>query len=156
VPSKKKTSWYGVRTLFRLLAVGKPKWTDRYFDPLSTLVEDRVVLFRAKDLDDAIRQAEEEAARYCKATRYENIYGQQVRLRFLRATDAFEMSVEGQPRSGSEVYSTSALVAKSVRDSRVIVSCWGKKERHDWRARNKFVDAEILKEMLAVMKQSQR
>jgi hypothetical protein len=76
VPSKNKIiSWYGVRTLFRLVATGKPKWVDRYFDPASTLVEDRIVLFQAADSDDAIRQAKAEAQRYCKATRYADIYG---------------------------------------------------------------------------------
>ncbi|MGA2195543.1 MAG: ribbon-helix-helix protein, CopG family [Bryobacteraceae bacterium] len=30
---KNANNWYGVRSLFRAVAVGKPKWTDQYFDP---------------------------------------------------------------------------------------------------------------------------
>ena len=58
--------------------------------PRSTLIEDRVVLFQATDFDDAIKQAKTEARRYRKATRFVNIYGQSVRLKFLSATDAFQ------------------------------------------------------------------
>jgi Domain of unknown function (DUF4288) len=91
VPSKKTIGWYGVRTLFRLVATGKPRWSDRNFDPSSSLVEDRIVLFQANDFDDAIKQVEAEAKRYYRATKYLNIYGQSVPLRFLGATDAFSI-----------------------------------------------------------------
>lgn len=147
-------SWYGVRTLFRLVAVGKPKWTDRYFDPASTLVEDRVVLFQATNFDDAIRQAEAEAKRYCRATRYQNVYGQRVRLKFLAATDAFSM--HSVPGAASEVYSTTAIVPNSVRDSRVVTIWWGKRERHAWQARNKFIHGKILTEALTLMKDTRK
>jgi hypothetical protein len=148
-----KTSWFGVRTLFRLVATGKPKWTDRYFDPAETLVEDRIVLFQASDFDDAIQQAKDEARRYCKATRYTNIYGQNVRLKFLGATDAFSMS-DNQPSAGFEVYSTTAIVSNSVRDARVVTGWWGKRERRPWQARNKFIDGKILTDALTAMQQS--
>lgn len=150
--AKKTTSWYGVRTLFRLVAIGKPKWTDRYFDPASTLVEDRVVLFQATDFDDAIHQAKAEARRYCKATRYTNIYGQRVQLRFLKAIDAFSM-LDNQPRAGCEVYSSTAIVPTSVRDAGVVTRWFGKKERGAWQARNKFIHDKILTDALQAMKQ---
>jgi hypothetical protein len=155
VLAKKKTGWYGIRTLFRLVAVGKPKWTDRHFDPGSTLVEDRVVLFQATNPVDAVRQAEAEAKRYCKATRYQNIYGQRVRLKFLGATDAFSM-FDNTPGAGSEVYSTTAIVPNSIRDSRVVTMWWGKQERHGRQARNKFIHGKILTEALMGMKEARK
>lgn len=151
--AKNSKIWFGVRTLFRLRAVGKPKWTDRHFDPGSTLVEDRVVLFEAASFEDATKQAEAEARRYCKATRYKNIYGQSVRLTFLGATDAFSM-LDNHPGIGSEVYSTTAMVPDSIRDARVVTMWWGKKDRSHWQARHKFIDGKILSKALAAMKQS--
>ncbi len=146
-------SWYGVRTLFRLVAIGEPKWTDRYFDRAATLVEDRVVLFLATNFEDAIKQAGVEARGYCKATRYANIYGQSVQLRFLEATDAFSMH-DNQPRAGVEVYSSTSIVPTSVRDAGVVTMWFGKKERGPWQARNKFIDGKILTDALEAMKQA--
>jgi hypothetical protein len=136
-----------------LVAIGKPKWTDRYFDPASTLVEDRVVLFQATDFEDAIKRADIEAQRYCKATRYKNIYGQSVQLRFLKAIDAFSM-LDNEPGSGSEVYSSTAIVPTSVRDVGVVTRWFGKKERGAWQTRNKFIHGQILADALQSMKQS--
>jgi hypothetical protein len=144
--------WYGVRALFRLVAVGKPKWTDRHFDPASTLVEDRVVLFQATDFDHAIKQAEAEARRYCKTVKYTNIYGQSVRLRHLQAIDAFSMY--DSPRAGGEVFSSTAIVPNSLRDARVVTTWFGKKERLASRSRNKFIDGKILTKAFTAMRQS--
>src|SRR5580658_10992429 len=76
MPAKDALDWYGTRTLFRLVATGKRNGPTKYYDANSTLVEDRIVLFRAKSFKDAIRQAEAEAKHYCKTTRFDNIYGQ--------------------------------------------------------------------------------
>ena len=151
--AKNTTGWYGVRTLFRVVAVGKPRWTDRYFDPASTLIEDRVVLFQATDFGDAIKQAENEARRYRKATRFVNIYGQSVRLKFLGATDAFSI-LDDQPGTGCEVYSSTAIVPNSVRDARLVRERFGEKDSRGWQARNKFIDGRILTDALTLMKQS--
>ena len=49
--------WYSAKTIYRHKRVerGKPK----------TLFEERVVLFLAKDFDDALSKADAEAAEYC-------------------------------------------------------------------------------------------
>jgi hypothetical protein len=154
VAAKSKMGWYGVRTLFRLFATGKPKWTDRYFDPASTLVEDRIILFQAKSFGDAIKQAEAEARHYCKAIRYLNVYGQSVRLKFLGAIDAFSMP-DTKLYAGVEVYSSTAIVPNSVRDARVVTRWFGKKEKGAWQARNKFIDGKILRDALTAMKESE-
>ena len=147
VSAKRKMEWFGVRTLFRLVALGKPKSPDQHFDPASTLVEDRVVLFRASDFSDAIRQAEREARRYSKTTAFFNIYGQRVCLRFLRATDAYLIG-DSEPGAGCEVYSSTAIVPKSVSAPRVINERMPKRTRGDWRRRQKFVDAAITADAL--------
>ena len=53
-----------MRTLYRVTAEGIPKSRDRHFDPDSTLVEDRVVLFQATSFDDAIALGVKEAQAY--------------------------------------------------------------------------------------------
>ena len=122
-----KTEWYGVKTLFRLIAVGKPKNPDKAFDPTSTLVEERVVLFKGESFEDAIKQAEDEAREYCETTHFVNIYGQPVNMRFLGAVEAYAL-FDAVPSTGCEVYSSTAI-APSVcvrRETR---------ERAIWQAR---------------------
>jgi len=143
--------WYGVRTLYRLTARGKPEWRHKYFDARSTLVEDRIVLFRASSFGDAIAQAEKEARVHCRQNRFENIYGQTVRMRYLGAYDAFEL-FDKKILAGSEVYSSMELVPSAVRDSKVVTM----HIRQDRSARTprrwKFIDGKILNEARAVLR----
>ncbi len=139
--------WYGVRTLVRLIAVGRPKKTDKHFDPTSTLVEDRVVLFRADSFDSAIEKAEKEAQVYCRRTRFTNIYGQSVRMKFLRMVDAFSL-LDDELVVGSEVYSSTTLVARSVSAAKLITQRYGDHKEPGGGSRYKFLDAKILGEAL--------
>jgi hypothetical protein len=119
--------WYGVGTLVRLIATGKPKKTDKHFDPTSTLVEDRVVLLRADSFDSAIEKAEKEAQQYCRRTRFTNIYGQSVRMKFLRMVDAFSLP-DQELVVGSEVYSSTTLVPHSLSDAKLVAQRFGDDE----------------------------
>jgi len=150
VAGKGKLVWYGVRTLFRVVAAGKPKSPDKYFDPNSTLLEDRVVLFQARDFDDAIRQAEKEAKDYSRTIKFVNVYGQPVRMRFLGAIDAYQI-FDHPVTSGCEVYSSTTIIPRAGSDSRVVKERFGEKEKR-WQARKKFADARVLAEALAMMK----
>ena len=143
VARKRTDSWYGVRTLIRLTATGKPTMRDKHFDPDSTLVEDRIVLFKATSFEDAIQQAENEARQYCDAISFSNIYGQRVRLKYLGAVDAFSM-LDHEPSSGCEVYSSTAIVAKSVSEARLTNERFGVRPDRGAPSRYKFLDAEIL------------
>ncbi|MCX6628631.1 MAG: DUF4288 domain-containing protein [Candidatus Solibacter sp.] len=147
---KRKLSWYGVRTLFRFVAVGKPKVTDRHFDATSTLVEDRVVLFRADTFDSAIKHAEAEAREYCNRTRYVNIYGQSVQLKSLGVANAYSL-YEDEPSAGCEVYSATTIVPRIVSDVRVVAERFGKADGGGPK-RYKFMDGEILKTALTAIK----
>jgi hypothetical protein len=56
--------WYAVKTLYRSEGLGRPTATDSAYDPAATLVEERVVLLKARSFQDAIRAAEKEARAY--------------------------------------------------------------------------------------------
>ena len=112
-----RTSWYGVKTLFRTVAVGKPIARDSAFDASVSLVEERVVLFNARGFDAAIVAAEKEARAYA-SRRHVNPYGQKVVTRYLGACDAFELF--DTPGALAEVFSTTEVVPKRVSNQAVI------------------------------------
>lgn len=151
--AKKKTAWYGVRTLYRICAEGAPKKRDHRYDPKSTLIEDRVVLFHACGLDDAIVQAKKEASAYCRQTNYVNLYGQRVRMRSLGAYDAYEICEmkPGQPGAGSEVFSTTGVVPAAVSDSVIVSRRMGTVTPEAAEARYKFINARILRKAVALV-----
>jgi hypothetical protein len=155
VTRKLSGALYGVRTLVRLVATGQPKVRDRYFDPESTLLEDRVVLIRASSFESAIQQAENEVREYCRKTRFTNIYGQRVRLKYLGAVDAFWL-FDDEPSPGCEVYSSTVIVPRSISDSKLVNERFGKRTRQRARSRYKFVDAEILTEALDLAQRGRR
>jgi hypothetical protein len=154
VAAKPKLTWYGVRTLFRMVATGKPTIIDEHFDPTSTLVEDRVVLFRTDSFDSAIEQAEGEALNYCTRTRFVNIYGQTVRLKFLRAVDAYSVAND-EPSPGCEVYSSTSIYPRSLSNADLLAQRFPK-EKGGSPNRYKFVDGAILKEALLSVKPRRR
>ncbi len=79
--------WFAVKTVYRSTAIGKPRVTDGDYDPDGTLVEERVVLLRARDHEDAIRKSEKDAKQYAKET-HTNPYGQSVVTRCLKAIES--------------------------------------------------------------------
>lgn len=70
-----KKKWFGVKTLYRACARGRPTKRDRHYQPDATLIEERVVLVRAADFDHALKGANREALAYARDG-YENQYGQ--------------------------------------------------------------------------------
>jgi hypothetical protein len=153
VGTKPEKTWYGVRTLYRVTAEGKPKSRDKFFDSEATLVEDRVVLFQAAGFDDAIAQATKEARAYCRQVKFNNAYGQRVRMRFLDTYDAYEIGEmsAGPPAAGWEVYSSTELVGQTVSDSAVIRTRMGAKASPVVEVRYKFMDGRILRKALAAV-----
>jgi hypothetical protein len=152
---KPKKTWYGVRTLYRITTEGRPTSRDESFDPSATLIEDRVVLFQAAGFDDALAQATKEARAYCRQTKYKNAYGQIVRMRFLDACDAYEISemTAGPPAAGWEIYSSTETVRESVSDSTVIRKRMGSKTSRTPKGRLKFLDPRIARKALAAFEQ---
>jgi hypothetical protein len=137
-----KATWYGVKTLFRTTAVGKAVRRDVAYDGSVSLVEERVVLFKAHCFDAAIQAAEREARRYARL-RYVNPYGQRVVTRYLGACNAFEL-LEA-PGVQVEAFSLTVLVPKGVPDRTVIDQRLGPKvdERADRLRRRNILNREF-------------
>jgi hypothetical protein len=131
--------WYGVKTLYRMEATGRPHGTDELYDAAATLFEERIVLFRAASFEEAIEKGQRDAEHYASGYDHQNAYGQQVRCRYLGEYDAFEMSEE--PGEGVEAYSRTALVDKSIKDKTLGDWALGTEKGIDSR-RKKFLPPE--------------
>lgn len=121
----KKPKWYGVKTLYRWVAVGRPAGKDRLYSASFTLVEERVVLIQARTFDEAIRKAEREAQRYC-THRYRNPYGQRVKFRALSYVNA--SIIDSRPGHAAELFSVTEVVPRSVSDRAVAQRLIGRQE----------------------------
>ncbi|HEY0158062.1 MAG TPA: DUF4288 domain-containing protein [Thermoanaerobaculia bacterium] len=66
-------------------------------------IEERVVLFRARNGDSAIRKALREGRRYCAGSASTNVYGQRVVTELLEYAVAHELDED--PAEGTEVFS---------------------------------------------------
>ena len=139
-------SWFGVKTLFRTTAVGSPRATDSGFDSDLALVEERIVLFRARTPDAAIARAEAEARRYAKMT-HQNPYGQSVVTQYLGACDAFKLFES--PAAGIEVFSSTVLVSAAERRRALVDRWFGQSERLPNKRRRNFHNSEFSGEVRA-------
>lgn len=131
--------WYGVKTLYRTRTIGRPRKVDANYDREGTLVEERVVLFRARNFDEAMDKAEAEAKRYASAFTPRNRYGQRIRQQYLGCADAFV--IDGAPAVGCEVFSSTRVVPDSVSDASLAASFTDGEPRPNPK-RVKFFDAE--------------
>ena len=106
-----------VKTLYRWVTSGKPSVTDRHFDPEFTLVEERIVMFNARDKDHALDLGAREARSYARHS-YFNPYGQRVRTRYLGVAWALELL--DALGSGAEVWTSTEALPATISDSEVI------------------------------------
>ena|SRR5215203_2537772 len=135
--------WYGVKTAFRTSASGRPASVDADFDSDATLVEERIVLVRARTPNEAIAKGEAEANKYVTET-YRNAYGQTVLSRYLGAIDAFELFDD--PAAGEEVFSSTEIISSKLSDKDVIERYFGKAEpRSTFSRRKKFLNCDLPK-----------
>ena len=134
--------WFGVRTLTRWEATGKTKSVDENYDEDVTLIEERIVLIKARSFDEAIQKGEKEAKE--DLSEYENFYGQKVKQRYLEVCDAFELFDEPY-KSGIEVFSSTEMISRKVKDSVLIENKFGKDESVESfkNKRKKFWNAEL-------------
>ncbi len=108
--------WFGVKTISRWETIGKPNSMDDGYDDEATLIEERIVLIRARSSDEAIKKAEKEAVE--NQSEYNNFYNQKVRIRYLKCCDAFELFDEDL-KSGTEIFSMTKFISKKVEDSKI-------------------------------------
>ncbi len=123
---RRNVGWYAVKTLYRTAPHGRAKGKDSFFAEGVTLVEERVVVFKARNFDEAIRKAEREAADYAR-DRYRNAYGQRVVTRYLGYCNAYMMGA-GIDDAGVEVYSSTEVVAARVSDKQIVDRSIGARE----------------------------
>jgi hypothetical protein len=136
--------WYAVKTLHRWEAFGEPQNPDKNYDPNATLLEERVVLIKARTFDEAIRKAEKGAAEYPGHVMI-NPYSQEIRFRYMETCDAYLLSDppgEGTP-SGLEVYSATEREDASIPDEELIARRFGKEPEGLGLRRTKFLDRDI-------------
>jgi hypothetical protein len=133
--------WCGAKTLFRIEAIGEPKWRDEFFDDDAVGIEERVVLLEARDLDEAVKKALEEADQYASYS-FVNIYGQPVRLMSIGGCDCTEITEELS--SGVEIYSATELARQSVTKEEIVNARFGAEpDDKDRGRRRKFQNAEL-------------
>lgn len=142
--------WYGVRSLYRLIALGEPKDPSESYVADATLVEERIVLIKARSDEEALRKAEKEGKTYARSMRSTNGYGQKVRKRMLKLLDAYELFDSVNP--GAEVFSATEEINASVPDEQICERLigWGgplDQQEDPWR-RFKFIDVKVVRLML--------
>jgi hypothetical protein len=141
--------WYGVQSLYRFVALGAPKNPDASFVPDATLVEERIVLIKARCDKEALKKAKEEGRNYTGSTRFTNGYGQKVRVRMLKALEAYEL--DSFPREGEELFSAMEEIDASIPDERICERPIGSGEslyRNDLWRRYKFIDENVVRLIL--------
>ena len=135
----KSLRWFSVKTLYKTQASGTPKRTDAAYFPDAVLVEERVVLLRAEDVEDAIQRGEAEAREYA-SDEHMNPYGQRVYTSYLEVIDCYVPS-EG-PGDRVEVFSSTEVVSSSRKNNEIIDARMGRRpEDNDAAVRRKFCHA---------------
>jgi hypothetical protein len=138
--------WFGIKTLYRTTAVGTPLHVDDDFDDALVLLEERIILCQAADIDEAIVEAEALAKAYAATVLYANKYGQTVATAYMGACDAY--AIEGMLIHGVEVYSATQLIRGDVSNDEIIDKMLGPPIGPSERSRRKkFVRAEIAREL---------
>ncbi len=136
----KSWKWFGGKQVIRTVAKGRPKQTGHAYDSEATLVEERVVLVRARNLSEALQKTEADALRYVELIDEVNAYGQRVSARCIGVSVYGTREVEVKP--GFEVFSNSRVVPKSSQDDEVLDQVLGENDDPDLRI-SKFVDGDI-------------
>ena len=134
--------WFAVRTLYRTKAIGKPRVSSPYYDSDSTSLEERVVLFRARSPEDALKQGLREGLRYASSVEMMNVYGQKLRTKMLKRCDTFDLFDQAL-KSGMEVHSSTRFLPKSVTDREIATQLFGPM-KVEKRAALKFADGGIM------------
>lgn len=98
--------WFSVRTVYQYIASGRPKRGFSIYSQAAVMIEERVVLFRAKSEASAIAFAEEEAKEYASDS-YVNPFGQKVIIRYVGCGGAFQLF--DAPSDGIEVHSSTEI-----------------------------------------------
>lgn len=140
---KNNLKWFSVKTLYIIKAIGKPRHIDKLYVNKAIQVEERIVLFKAKNESSALAKAEIEAKKYCRYA-YVNIYGQKVVTKFLHVSESFELF--DNPENGIEIFSSNEIRIEDISKNKLIDMKFGKKEKDiEIKARRKFLNSDFNK-----------
>ena len=124
-------SWYAAKSVYETtVGPGKDRRGDR-------LVEERIVLVKARSASEAMAKAEKEALRYTRGLRYKNYDGDLVQTKYIGALDVFTM--DGEPAGGREVYSSSRIVSANMKTEDLLDILLGPEQSdEEQKARRRF------------------
>ena len=87
---------------------------------------------------------------YIKDLNFKNIYGETIKWKFLGACEAYEMF--DPPKKGMEVFSSSRVIDKNMKDKEILKQIFGPDETDDdYEKRTRFLHGEILSELVEKM-----
>src|ERR671936_2586456 len=101
--------WFATRTFYRTAPVGRPRHADTYYLSGIAAVEERIVVFRARNAAAALKRAKSEGRKYASTARSVNRYGQRVVTRPLKGVEAYEL--DERPRDATETFSAIQIVS---------------------------------------------
>ncbi len=104
-----KQRWFVIKTLYRIATKGRPVNRDEFYQSGIASLEERLVIFTARNYDSAMKKGEAEAKKYAKAFQTTNKYGQMVVAEFTGFVESYEMFES--PGNGVEIYSRIELVS---------------------------------------------
>ena len=139
------SQWFVVKTFYRTTAEGAPQKPDRYYDPDLTMLEERLLLFKAKNREEAVKKAEKNAVEYAKSVQFTNPYGQKVHMEYLNLVDAFEVGKVLADKS--EVFLVNRLISRRVPIKKIERLYLEKRSRNPVRSMGrKFLNNQYLTE----------
>lgn len=139
----RRSPWklYAVKTVYRIDARGRPRGVDEAYAKGRVMVEERIVLFRARSCDEAIEKAEREAREYGARYVHTNPYGQQVFCEFTGIVDAY--APFDPPAVGAELFSSRRLLPKRLDQAALADLFLGPEVPRERALRTKFLNAEF-------------
>ena len=144
----KSKKWFAIKSLYRTEITDPPRVTDADYDPEGTLIEERVVLVRARSHEKALLIAEAEADDYCRLNEHINPYGQRVVWGRLGSLESFKLFEA--PGNLREAWSSMSVVPASLKDEELENQRFGPDEPAEaLRLRKKYLNCRFSGEVVA-------
>lgn len=133
--------FYTVKTIFRITAVGRPNATDMRYRKNLDMIEERIVIIKARSFDEAIKKGEIEARKYASSSPPINPYGQKIIQRYIGSIDVFEPFEDF--KENKEIYSSTQLIPATWTNKTVADRILGPQYKNERQLRTKFLNREF-------------
>lgn len=132
--------FFGAKTLY-LIEVSESKRKKEISKSNFHLLEERIVLIKARNFNEAIRKGEREAIAY--ESTHVNPFGDKVICRYLGCIDIFEIYTS--PEDLAEIYSINYLVDKKINRKQILDQHFGKNinRNREKIIRQKFLNSDF-------------